>query len=178
MFIQDIRITGVPDLDHIDKVNITKRWRYQQTLRETFRRRFRDEYLSLLIQRPLKSKHLIRELKVGDIVFVCNDNKKRLDWPLGRIISTFPGKDQNVRVVRVKTATGEFNRPVQKIHPLEITHHDFLFKKKRFTETKSDHQDEFPEITKSENMKTEDLPVKTRCGRTVVKPSRFIEFEH
>nr|XP_042910810.1 uncharacterized protein LOC122271981 [Parasteatoda tepidariorum] len=31
MFIQDIRDFGVPDLDHIDTVSITKRWKYQQS---------------------------------------------------------------------------------------------------------------------------------------------------
>ncbi|XP_071035270.1 uncharacterized protein [Parasteatoda tepidariorum] len=74
MFIQDIRAIGVPDLNHIDTANITKRWRYQQSLRDTFRKRFTDDYLSPLVQTPLKNKHLIRDLKPGDVVLISYDH--------------------------------------------------------------------------------------------------------
>lgn len=41
-------------------------------------------------------------------------------WRLGRIISTYPGNNYIVRVLRVKTAKGECDRSVQKIAPLPI----------------------------------------------------------
>ncbi|XP_054717258.1 uncharacterized protein LOC129226652 [Uloborus diversus] len=54
MFLQDISQVGVPDLDHLDAVNLNKRHQFLQHLRQQFRKRFRDEYLSLLIQRSPK----------------------------------------------------------------------------------------------------------------------------
>jgi hypothetical protein len=43
-------------------------------------------------------------------------------WTVGRVIEVFPGKDDKVRNVKVRTASGEYARPVQKIaviHPAE-----------------------------------------------------------
>ena len=44
-FLQNNQSVGVPDLDHLDEVNLTKRYKYQQRLREEMRKRFREEYL-------------------------------------------------------------------------------------------------------------------------------------
>lgn len=39
-------------------------------------------------------------------------------WALGRVIKTYPGDDGVVRVVRVKTARGDFDRSIRKFAPL------------------------------------------------------------
>ncbi|GFS48696.1 histone H3.3 [Trichonephila clavipes] len=122
MFIQETRTVGVPDLDNLDKINISKGQQYQQALRDNLRKRFRDEYLSMLVQRPNRSE--AREVKLGDIVIVVSDTKKRLDWPLGKIIGMFPGKDGCTRVVKLKTTGGEIVRPVQRLFPLELNNDD------------------------------------------------------
>ncbi|GFY79063.1 DUF5641 domain-containing protein [Trichonephila inaurata madagascariensis] len=57
---------------------------------------------------------------------VVADNKKRIIWPLGRIIEIIPGKDGQVRLVRVQTSQQEFLRPIQRIYPLEISSSDNL----------------------------------------------------
>ena len=36
-------------------------------------------------------------------------------WPLARVTEVYPGKDDVVRVVQVKTSTGTYTRPVSKI---------------------------------------------------------------
>lgn len=36
-------------------------------------------------------------------------------WPLGRVSEILPGKDGVVRVVKLKTASGELTRPVSKL---------------------------------------------------------------
>ncbi|GFY54192.1 uncharacterized protein TNIN_98751 [Trichonephila inaurata madagascariensis] len=66
MFIQETRTVGVPDLDNLDKINISKRYQYQKTLRGNLRKRFRKEYLSMLVQRPNRSE--ARQVKLGDIL--------------------------------------------------------------------------------------------------------------
>ncbi|KFM74861.1 hypothetical protein X975_18449, partial [Stegodyphus mimosarum] len=52
MFLQDVHDVGVPDLDHLDTLNLTKRYKFLQNVREHFRKRFRNKYLALLVQRP------------------------------------------------------------------------------------------------------------------------------
>ncbi|KAG8183658.1 hypothetical protein JTE90_010133 [Oedothorax gibbosus] len=88
MFLQDMQTVGVPDLDHLDEVDVTRRFRYQQKLREELRKRFRSEYLGQLTL--AKSNMKCKELKLNDIVLVEDDSKKRAFWPLGRITAKFP----------------------------------------------------------------------------------------
>ncbi|GFY76377.1 hypothetical protein TNIN_93901 [Trichonephila inaurata madagascariensis] len=65
MFLQNIQTVGVSDLDSIDNINLTKRLRYQQRLRNDLRNRFRDEYLSLLVHQEI-NKAGSKEVRVGD----------------------------------------------------------------------------------------------------------------
>ncbi|GFU49229.1 integrase catalytic domain-containing protein [Trichonephila clavipes] len=78
MFLQDIQTMEIPDLDNIDNINLTKRLRYLQKLRNNLRNRFRDEYLSLLVHQEI-NKAGSKEVRVGDVVLIDCDNKKRLD---------------------------------------------------------------------------------------------------
>ena len=50
---------------------------------------------------------------------LTNDNAPRGQWELGRVIDTYPGDDNCVRTVKVKTAKGEYVRPVSKVCILE-----------------------------------------------------------
>ncbi|PRD33670.1 UNVERIFIED_CONTAM: hypothetical protein NCL1_16964 [Trichonephila clavipes] len=61
-----------------------------------------------------------REPRVGEIVLVGNDYKKCINWPLAVIVELVPGRDGNIRNVKVKTQTGVLLRPMQRIFPLEI----------------------------------------------------------
>ena len=36
-------------------------------------------------------------------------------WPLGKILEVYPGQDKRVRVALVKTASGNYKRPVVKM---------------------------------------------------------------
>jgi hypothetical protein len=78
MFIQDVPTVCVPDLDSVNRVNTLKPFKYQQNLRENLWKSFRDEYLSLLVQWQSKNKGP-GGVKVGVVVLVGYDNKKRLD---------------------------------------------------------------------------------------------------
>ncbi|GFT40870.1 hypothetical protein TNCV_378201 [Trichonephila clavipes] len=42
----------------------------------------------------------------NQLVLLKDPNTKPLDWPMGRILEVFPGSDGLVRVVNVKTSTG------------------------------------------------------------------------
>ncbi|GFT70027.1 DUF5641 domain-containing protein [Nephila pilipes] len=114
--------------------------------RQHLRSRFRREYLGILLQPRKKSTYY--EVKPGEIVLIEDDSKKRLLWPMAKVLEVYPGKDNTVRVVRVKTQSGEIVRPVRRIYPLEIN------------------------CTDDESHSSGKL-LTTRSGRTVKVPSRF-----
>ncbi|XP_055950873.1 uncharacterized protein LOC129984959 [Argiope bruennichi] len=94
LFLGEIPEFGVPDLDHLDQIDFNKRLRHLQNVRELLRRRFRLEYLSLLVQRP-STMLISRQIKIGDIVLVECDNKRKVLWPLAKVTEIYPGNDGN-----------------------------------------------------------------------------------
>ena len=58
---------------------------------------------------------------MDQLVLVKDESTTPLHWPLGRIIKTHPGDDGVVRVVTLKTASGEYTRPIAKLYLLPVT---------------------------------------------------------
>ncbi|GFU38091.1 integrase catalytic domain-containing protein [Nephila pilipes] len=85
-----------------------------------FWNRWSSEYLTLL-QSILKWRIVQRNLDIGDLVLIKHDDSPPLQWKLGNVTETFPGKDGKVRVVKVKTQTSELVRPIAKLCTLPIT---------------------------------------------------------
>ncbi|GFU06859.1 integrase catalytic domain-containing protein [Trichonephila clavipes] len=108
MFLQDIPLNDVPNLDQIQKTNIVLRWRYIQKVRENLKQRFKREYLSFLRSSVIKREDKINE---GDIVLIGTDDKKWLYWLLGRVLELFPGTDGIIRLVKLRTERGDMLRP-------------------------------------------------------------------
>ena len=100
------------------EVNSTKLWRQCQALANFFWRRFSKEYLPTLSERR-KWKEKNQNLEVGDVVLVAEPNQPRGVWPLGRIVSTYPGKHGMVQADTVRTQCGEYKRPIKKLCLLE-----------------------------------------------------------
>ena len=61
----------------------------------------------------------VRDLKVGELVLVGDDDAQHGKWPLGRIEKVMPGDDGVVRVVDVKTKDGSYTHPGAKHYRLE-----------------------------------------------------------
>ncbi|GFW85876.1 uncharacterized protein TNCV_1623201 [Trichonephila clavipes] len=78
----------------------------------------KKKYLSELIQK--QNDNRVREPRIGEMVLIGNDNKKRLHWPIAKIIELIPGRDGEIRTVRLKTHHGTVIRPVQRTFPLEV----------------------------------------------------------
>lgn len=192
MYLQELREIGVPDCDNVDRDSMVKRLRYRQKLRDDLRRRFRVEYLGKLFHRN-KSKKDYRQIRIGEVVMIGCDNKKRLDWPLARVIETIAGRDGEVRVIRLKTATGEVLRPIQRVYPLELSNNenDSVIKEKLLvTSRKNDNFAKNAEIEIATRIEERGIvsrpavikqdcirkePKITRSGRNVKKPVRFLE---
>ena len=114
-------LRGGPDLPpgQFDKSDIYgRRWRHVQFLSDQFWRRWVREYLPIL---QLRRKWLTpeRNLQIGDVVLIMGENTPRKNWPMGRVIQTFPGKDGLVRIAQVRTSWSILTRPVAKLCLLE-----------------------------------------------------------
>ncbi|UYV65019.1 hypothetical protein LAZ67_3002845 [Cordylochernes scorpioides] len=119
LFLHDLKEIGVPDLDSIERASLQKRYRFRQRLREDLRKRFRTEYFGFLRQET-RRRSKTRPIKVGDLVLIGQDNAKRVNWPLARVVEVYPGRDGPVRVAKLRTSKGVQIRPVQRLYNLEI----------------------------------------------------------
>ncbi|UYV65055.1 hypothetical protein LAZ67_3002993 [Cordylochernes scorpioides] len=149
MFLQTNANNEFPELEKIRVNSFTRKYKILSKLNEELKQRFRKEYLGVLIQRAENKRELC--IKEGDLVLIGQDNTKRILWPVGKIIKLYLGKDGVNRVARVKTSTGEWLRPVQRLFPLEIS------------------SEETPEKASGDK---KPLTIKTRSGREVRKPIR------
>ena len=77
-----------------------KRWRRVQCLTNQFWRRWRQEYLQNLQERPKWQKKQ-PNLSKGDVVIVHDESVMRTEWKLGRVIDALAGADGLVRKVRL-----------------------------------------------------------------------------
>ncbi|GFV58540.1 integrase catalytic domain-containing protein [Trichonephila clavipes] len=101
MFLIENRCSDTTDIDELNSRDLRKRMKYRIKLLSDLRQRFRKEYLSELIQKPNDNR--VREPRIGEMVLIGNDNKKRLSWPIAKIIELIPGRDEEIRTVRLKT---------------------------------------------------------------------------
>nr|XP_042900823.1 uncharacterized protein LOC122269859 [Parasteatoda tepidariorum] len=113
-------INSIPEPNFIDKKdNLLNRWQRVQKLVQTIWRHWQNSYLSHLQQR---SKWLLKKQNLcpGMLVLVKDIQLPTYQWPLGRIIRVISGSDGNVRVADIRTAKGNFRRPISKISILPI----------------------------------------------------------
>ena len=90
---------------------------------ESYWNMWSKEYLSCLRnelnldnpQNPFKNR-----VKIGDVVLVHHDQKKRPLWKLAVITKLHTGPDEIVRSMDIKTQHGTTNRPITKLYPLEL----------------------------------------------------------
>ncbi|GFU46107.1 integrase catalytic domain-containing protein [Trichonephila clavipes] len=102
-----------PNIIHIEtnRLNI-----YQRLTKivQSIWKRWSNNYLSNLQQRS-KWKFEKDNARVGDLVLIKEDNLAVNKWLMGRLIEVFPGKDNRIRVVTIKTQHGVVKRPISKI---------------------------------------------------------------
>ncbi|GFQ77536.1 hypothetical protein TNCT_593751 [Trichonephila clavata] len=98
--------------------NLRKCARHFYAVKHKLKTRFQKEYISILKQ----TRHKVQtQLSVLDIVLISLDNKKRVDWPLAKIVEIYKGRDSVSRVARLKTQSGELIRPIQRLCLLETS---------------------------------------------------------
>lgn len=113
-------LTALPE-QNLDghNVNYLDRWKATERVFQQFWKRWNIEYLSRLQQRPKWCK-LQKDLQPGDLVLVKDERLPPLRWRLGRITNIYPGKDNHIRVVDLRTSIGNLKRPITKLCPLPL----------------------------------------------------------
>ncbi|GFX91829.1 integrase catalytic domain-containing protein [Trichonephila clavipes] len=112
-------LTAIPQPTVPDDLRHCDRWRLLTRMTQNFWNRWSSEYLTLLQSRS-KWRIVQKNLDIGDLVLIKHENSPPLQWKLGKVTETFPGKDGKVHVVKVKTQTSELVRPIAKLCPLPI----------------------------------------------------------
>ncbi|KAK3889709.1 hypothetical protein Pcinc_006275 [Petrolisthes cinctipes] len=104
------------------------------------------------------------KLKEGSLVLIKEDNIPRMSWPCGIVLEVFPGKDGLIRGVTIKTAKGIIQRPIQKLHDLEIQYKSHCNESVNNLERREDVSDQIL-VGSSDTF--------TRKGRKVKPPERL-----
>ena len=90
------------------------RWRQVQVYADLFWKRWAEEHLPVMIERQ-KWRYIKRNISINDIVISINDSTPRSQWPMGRVLKAFSDANGLVRTAGVKTARGEYKRPISKM---------------------------------------------------------------
>jgi len=99
--------------------NRLSRWQRVEQLKQHFWHQWLKEYLHNC-QARVKWNTADEPIKVGQMVIVQEDNLPLLCWSLARVEEIFPGKDNIIRVVSVRTAKGVYKRPITRLCLLPI----------------------------------------------------------
>ena len=98
-----------------ERPHLLQTWRRCQAMAHHIWTRWSKEYLNSL-QARTKWQSTKTSIQVGDIVIIKpKSHFFSCHWPLGRITKVFPGKDNLVRVVEVKTKTNLLKRSVTEL---------------------------------------------------------------
>ncbi|GBM66234.1 hypothetical protein AVEN_27917-1 [Araneus ventricosus] len=99
-----------------DRLNV---WQRITKSVQTIWKRWSLSYLNGLQQRK---KWVVdnENLKIGDMVLIREENLPPCKWLLGRAIALYPGQDNKVRVVDVKTSKGIYKRSINKLSVLPV----------------------------------------------------------
>lgn len=102
-----------------EDVYLRKRWRRVQFLLEQFWSRWKREYLHTISLRQ-KWHATRRNLTVGDIVLIMDQDTPRNEWPLGRVTEATKDSDGLVRHVKLLVGSRKLNKKGQRKGDLSV----------------------------------------------------------
>ncbi|XP_075241743.1 uncharacterized protein LOC142336715 [Convolutriloba macropyga] len=110
-------ITAIPESSSPKNNPLSRHWRNIDKMIRQFWKKWSVENLSSLQQRNKWRTENVQPA-VDHIMIIKEDHTPPMCWPLARIIKTFDGNHNIVRVVQVKAQTGVYIRPVSRLIPL------------------------------------------------------------
>ena len=165
MLLLDFKGVGLEDCYAVDSGRLTRRARYLQKVKESLRQRFKKEYLDQLV---LTSKKKGRKMQPRKVVLFGVENSKRIDWPLPVVEELIPGRDGEVRLVKLRTASEVLLRPIHRVYPLEM-HEEEQLRPDQMLADKAQEAVASPE----KDRETKCVRGQTRSGREIKLPSQF-----
>lgn len=108
-----VTLTEPDNLDETQPWRLT-RWELVQQMYQHWWTRWHNEYVATLLQRP-KWRDLQRNIQIGDLVLIKEDNVAPSHWIMGRVKETYPAPDGLVRSAMVSTIYGDYKRPITKL---------------------------------------------------------------
>ncbi|KXJ68260.1 hypothetical protein RP20_CCG004693 [Aedes albopictus] len=105
------------------KEHALSRYQLIQKRRQSFWKRWCNDYLTELQKRHKWNKES-SFIRSGMMVILKEEHTPPQSWRLGRIVNTHPGQDGVIRVVTVRTSTGEYRRPTTQIAVLPIPNNE------------------------------------------------------
>ena len=63
-----------------------------------------------------------RNISVGDVVLLCDENEERNDWKLARVVECFTSNDGLVRSVKIQLASIELDRHGKRMRSRRFVH--------------------------------------------------------
>ncbi|XP_062573639.1 uncharacterized protein LOC134235517 [Saccostrea cucullata] len=90
-------------------------WKRVRHLADVFWSKWKAQYLQSLQERRKWQKEQ-RNVSVGDVVLMVDKQAPRIQWPLGKVVKTFPSEDNKVHKAEIRISrdgkTSTFIRPV------------------------------------------------------------------
>ncbi|KAG7313499.1 hypothetical protein JYU34_000634 [Plutella xylostella] len=97
-----------PDVSDVN-VNRLRFWKICTNMQQSFWKIWNKYYLNSLQSRP-KWKNVRDNLQIGQLVILRENNTPPMYWPMARITKVFPGTDNLVRAVEVRTSNGHTHK--------------------------------------------------------------------
>lgn len=97
-----------------EKQSLTSKYRKMQFMYQHFWRKWQLDYINHLHCRNIWL-HPVKNLQVGDVVLLKDDNLPPEHWSMGKIIEVHADAEGNVRNVSIKQKNGVVQRAVQKL---------------------------------------------------------------
>ncbi|XP_047991118.1 uncharacterized protein LOC125230126 [Leguminivora glycinivorella] len=109
-FLTGAPLTTYPEKDCTkEPVSLTKFWDQCNRMVQNFWKQWYKQYLVQLQNRP-KWRKDCKNIEVGTLVIVKDDNVTPLRWPMARVVEVFPGVDGKVRALSIRTPKGSVIR--------------------------------------------------------------------
>ena len=113
----DVLVTS-PDAALDFKDMYRSQWKRVRHLADVFWSKWKVQYLQSLQERRKWQKDR-RNISVGDVVLMIDKQASRIQWPMGKVVRTFPSADGRVRKAEIRISrdgkTSLFIRPVSEL---------------------------------------------------------------
>ena len=117
-FLIGVPLESLPDVESTPHgVPLLQCWNLCQALMQHLWKQRSSEYMDQL-NKFSKWNRPSHNVQVGNIVCSKGEQSSPTKWPIACVENVYPGQDNKVRVVAIRTSKGAYSRPVTKVATL------------------------------------------------------------